>query len=315
MSSDHSLFRPPQNPSPPKGLQYTIPENHPSDKLPPIFPWEAQQRKATRVFPEDLPSTPSETSSPSSPSTPSTPTNPLAAPGSRVNAWDEIPGINRYIRNLPQNRRSKFHLHLDHQRKTSTGTQTPPTTGSDSPPIMQDRHRRPSLKLTDFPTEVERPSLPVTPAPIRRPSFWGAERDAAGDLPAAEGVPGQNEWNPAERLVELARRQSKALEEGTMLTSSAGKNIPDREMVGGVTKLEGVSEENVKNDASGGGGAGDFDTLPPSDAEASSKAGPAPAVEPGPIFSDPGFEKGIDEPAAGGKSGADDIEIGPEVGL
>jgi hypothetical protein len=50
------------------------------------------------------------------------------------------------------------------------------------------------MKLTDFPSELERPSLPVTPAPIRRPSFWGEERDADGELPAAEGVPSQEDW-------------------------------------------------------------------------------------------------------------------------
>lgn len=57
-----------------------------------------------------------------------------------------------------------------------------------------DVSRRPSMKLTDFPTEVERPSLPVTPAPIRRPSFWGEERDELGNLPTAEGVPKQEDW-------------------------------------------------------------------------------------------------------------------------
>jgi hypothetical protein len=33
----------------------------------------------------------------------------------------------------------------------------------------------------------------VTPAPIRRPSFWGDDRDEAS-LPAAEGVPKQEDW-------------------------------------------------------------------------------------------------------------------------
>jgi glycogenin glucosyltransferase len=54
--------------------------------------------------------------------------------------------------------------------------------------------RRESLILTDFPSAFERPSLPVTPAPISRPSFWGGERDDTGDLPAAEGVEDQSEW-------------------------------------------------------------------------------------------------------------------------
>lgn len=51
------------------------------------------------------------------------------------------------------------------------------------------------MRVTDFPTEVERPSLPVTPAPIRR-SFAQASGDEAADeqLPIAEGVPKQEDW-------------------------------------------------------------------------------------------------------------------------
>lgn len=84
------------------------------------------------------------------------------------------------------------------------------------------------MKLTDFPTEIERPSLPVTPAPVRRPSFWGAERDALGDLPGAEGVPSQSEWNPVARLEDLQRRQSEVLAQGP--ASPVGPRIPDREL-------------------------------------------------------------------------------------
>ncbi len=84
------------------------------------------------------------------------------------------------------------------------------------------------MKLTDFPTEIERPSLPVTPAPVRRPSFWGAERDAQGQLPGAEGVPEQSEWDPVTRLAELQRRQSDVLEKGS--AEGAGRVIPDRRM-------------------------------------------------------------------------------------
>ena len=85
------------------------------------------------------------------------------------------------------------------------------------------------MKLTDFPTEIERPSLPVTPAPVRRPSFWGSERDAAGDLPGAEGVPDQSAWDPVAKLAELQRRQSEMLAEGP---ASPGRFIPDRELPG-----------------------------------------------------------------------------------
>ncbi len=86
------------------------------------------------------------------------------------------------------------------------------------------------MRLTDFPTEFERPSLPVTPAPVRRPSFWGAERDAQGDLPAAEGVPDQSEWDPVSKLAELQRRQSEVLGQGP---GSPTRAIPDRQMVRG----------------------------------------------------------------------------------
>jgi glycogenin glucosyltransferase len=70
------------------------------------------------------------------------------------------------------------------------------TTGTDdiSSPILERRNRRESLILTDFPSAVERPSLPVTPAPVRRPMFWGEERNQAGELPSATGVPDQTEW-------------------------------------------------------------------------------------------------------------------------
>ena len=104
------------------------------------------------------------------------------------------------------------------------------------------------MKLTDFPTKDERPSLPVTPAPVRGPTFWGSEKEEAeGTLPLAEGVPKQEEWvrpfshypqpefphsrpptlasseilswrcqycgkqNPMIKLEELQRRQSQAL--------------------------------------------------------------------------------------------------------
>lgn len=50
------------------------------------------------------------------------------------------------------------------------------------------------MRITDFPTELERPSLPVTPAPVRRTSFWGEEQEESAELPAAEGVPKQEEW-------------------------------------------------------------------------------------------------------------------------
>lgn len=106
------------------------------------------------------------------------------------------------------------------------------------------------MKLTDFPTEIERPSLPVTPAPVRRPSFWGAERDARGDLPGAEGVPSQSEWNPVARLEDLQRRQSEVLAQGP--ASPGGPKIPDRELPPSAS----VPLSEVREDVDEGGGEG-----------------------------------------------------------
>lgn len=57
--------------------------------------------------------------------------------------------------------------------------------------------RRASLILTDFPSSVERPSLPVTPAPRpRMVAPWGIEggEGKGKGVVEAEGVPDQAEW-------------------------------------------------------------------------------------------------------------------------
>ena len=108
---------------------------------------------------------------------------------SHINAWDEVPEIGRYVHGLHKHRRVRS--------QGSTGTISP---GRRSPANSRSR----SFKLTDFPTEIERPSLPVTPAPIGRDTFWGSDALPDGEgaemgasqppLPAAEGVPAQSEW-------------------------------------------------------------------------------------------------------------------------
>lgn len=243
MSANRQLFKTPQNyPEPPKNLYYEIPQRPSAAARPkPIFPWETNQPKATRVFADDVPPAPSETTpsvttdddqrtETASPSTPtiSVSSADLLTQFSRSNAWDDMPEIDRYIANLPQNRRAKIQVLFTESQQTATTTTdndsiTSPTT--ENPP--QQRDRRPSMKITDFPTEIERPSLPVTPAPIRRPSFWGEERDAAGDLPTAEGVPDQSHWNPTERLAALQRRQSEVLEQGPQ---SPHREMPKRQL-------------------------------------------------------------------------------------
>ena len=250
MSSDRSLFQAPQLPDPPKNMYYEVPPPVSREKRPmPIFPWESKAPKPTRVFAQDLPPPPTPSTAPSiestgstntetdtedtetetiSPATPSmshTSAEPFEA-YTRTNAWDDVPEIERYVASLPQNRRARTQI-LFNKSQTANSTNepilSPPTEDVPSPQTQ----RRPSMKLTDFPTEVERPSLPVTPAPVRRPSFWGAERDEAGDLPAAEGVPEQSEWDPVARLTELQKLQSEVLGKGP---AQEGRAIPERKM-------------------------------------------------------------------------------------
>ena len=235
MSVDPQLFQPPKRyPEPPQNLSYQTPIASPEpERLKPIFPWEARQTKAVRVFPEDAPPSPPvapsvTTDDDTQPET-TVPSTPIPGSGSPrpfasypwTNVWDEDPGIQRYMANLLQKRLGKAGLLLNRSSLAQGVVQE----GSEDLAVL----RRPSMILTDFPTEVERPSLPVTPAPIHRPSFWGEERDAAGKLPRAEGVPEQSEWDPSAQLVELQRRQSQVLAQGPIRPS---RTIPSRHLIG-----------------------------------------------------------------------------------
>jgi glycogenin glucosyltransferase len=220
-SDSHRLFKAPQAyPEPPRDMWYQVPESKPkpAEQPPPIFPWEQQpdRPKATRVFAEDLPPEPTpapvvsspthafstvhydegDRTAPRSSSAGVKRHDPMSSPKpadeqwqafqqSNVNAWDSVPGIENYVRAIMDS----------HGRRTKTQV-IQQTTGTEelSSPLLERRNRRESLIITDFPSAVERPSLPVTPAPIKRPSFWGEERNETGELPAAEGVPDQTDW-------------------------------------------------------------------------------------------------------------------------
>ncbi len=260
MSEDPSLFQPPvAYPEPPKGMYYQVPATAPAEeRLIPIFPWETSQSTPIRVFADEItaplfdeafnitvddknqaPSettdggqtssvtsddyTQAETISPPTPVAQADSPKPFAS-YSRTNAWDEVPEIERYIANLPQNRREKPQILFSNPpaKEGVAGVGTP-------------KHQKhPSMKLTDFPTEIERPSLPVTPAPVRRPSFWSEERDIAGALPGAEGVPDQLDWNPVAKLEELQRRQSEVVAQGP---KSPTRTIPDRQLLGSAASV------------------------------------------------------------------------------
>ncbi|KAJ5551428.1 hypothetical protein N7461_006126 [Penicillium sp. DV-2018c] len=213
MSEDVQLFQPPSSyPEAPKNMWYQVPpKSEPKPTTTTIFPWELHAPKPTRVFaygpsveapieppakaskevvehpvipkqPEQ-PESIQKTTNPSEPSPSYTYTQPLFQPSAKSwqtytpsNAWDEDPEIQRYIETI-QARRTKPQV-------------TSPGATIDSPDVPG---RRPSTRITDFPTEVERPSLPVTPAPVHRTSYGYDTSDTAA-LPAAEGVPKQEEW-------------------------------------------------------------------------------------------------------------------------
>ncbi|KAI1124804.1 glycosyltransferase family 8 protein [Nemania abortiva] len=238
------FIAPQQYPRPPKDMWYEVPKTAPaapSDPLKPIFPWEANRPKPSRIFvdeetkvvqepethdlgvpsggpqpePETQPSAESSVieastveqgSQPVTPTTPTiqiTPSDPWTT-YTRTNAWDDVPEIERYVDSMQKHRRS--------MSLKSLGVIRLPSPGEGAEVAW----RRRGSKVTDFPSEAERPSLPVTPAPINRPNFWGGgpnvgEGNNDSVLPSAVGVPGQGDWDPIAQLEKLAQQHSDEL--------------------------------------------------------------------------------------------------------
>lgn len=219
MSQDTQLFQPPSSyPEAPKNMYYQVPNIKPKpQKYSTVFPWEHHAPKATRVFateptwdqpqkmphqelkaPRELPQAlPQESPQEIQPQTHQKPaeTQALAEPQllfrigqptpgplytrvpyqpsasydtyDRSNAWDTDPEIQRFI-----------------DRQQARRKAVSPGSAHSSP-----GNKSGSSKITDFPTELERPSLPVTPAPIHR-----TLGEDSTSLPSAEGVPGQDDW-------------------------------------------------------------------------------------------------------------------------
>ncbi|KAE8351797.1 putative capsule-associated protein CAP1 [Aspergillus coremiiformis] len=229
MSEDNELFKPPPcYPEAPKNMYYDVPSTKPEpEKLSQIFPWENHAPKPTRIFLDDDQSPVSLPTSISLASTDSTKATTIRSTGYmtswtsdrpseswdsyfRSNAWDDVPEIQRYIQSIQQPRRAKAQVIGGGEGASSQGMADPTSI----------------TRLTDFPSEQERPSLPVTPAPIRRQppsSNVLGEGATSGQLPVAEGVPNQEEWvgvtvdNPSTRLEELRRHRSEVLENPDLL--------------------------------------------------------------------------------------------------
>lgn len=131
-------------------MWYTVPDSRPIPEEPPkpIFPWERQQRKrpqATRIFSEDHPPSPQLD-------------QPWSPPGT---TWEENSGgMEKYIKDIMSSMSDK---------PKGNGV-TSPLTG-----------RRESLVFTGIPMPQDRPSLPVTPAPLVHNPFWGNEQNKTED--------------------------------------------------------------------------------------------------------------------------------------
>ena len=246
MSHDTALYQPPHSyPEPPKDMGYQVSEDRPPvyQRPTPIFPWEfKKQRRISRVFPDEqpLPAIPDPNHRPAPMPTldtsggTDTPAsnasggikNEAFASYDRTNVWDDDPAIQAHMRALQARSRRR------HSPAGSIGSiwQFAGSTG-----------KRPSLILTDFPTEMERPSLPVTPAPINGNILWGSDQPTREMLPAAEGVPSQAAWNPHSRLEELQRQQSETFLAGP----SASRSLSSREQL--PSSIPSTVQEDMEN--------------------------------------------------------------------
>jgi glycogenin glucosyltransferase len=251
-STDTQPFQAPRSyPEPPKDMWFEVPKDKPRshEKPPPIFPWEEREvPPPSRKFAEDSP--PPSPPQPESPlfamgdefevtvddnTRPVTPTikiqeEPWAKFGTvNRNAWDEVEGIDQYVRafsSWQKTRSQSQDLTQPQQQQRQQQHVMSPSNEPDAIELVDRvRKRRESLLLTDFPSAIERPSLPVTPAPRRRSTFWGEEREEG--MPAAEGVPDQADWDPDAQLESLRRH---SLIGPSDLHLPNQKHIPERQM-------------------------------------------------------------------------------------
>ncbi|CAI4212937.1 unnamed protein product [Parascedosporium putredinis] len=146
----------------------------------------------------------------------------LWASPSATNAWDEVPGIRKYIERVMDQ------TGLGGPRRYSAAATRAAQRQQWEAAAATTNRREGFFKVTDFPSVDDRPSLPVTPAPVRTgegeevepvgfpiPPIGDDEDAAASDgqgiteikprLAEAEGVPPQSDWNPGAQLERLAK--------------------------------------------------------------------------------------------------------------
>ncbi|KAL4997289.1 hypothetical protein BDV10DRAFT_195192 [Aspergillus recurvatus] len=255
MSDDHQLFQPPESyPEAPKNMYYQVPETKPEpQKLRQIFPWEANALKPTRVFADDarqpqLMVSPTSAEGDSRTSKSSQPTSWTSEAASlpsesfdtysRLNAWDEVPEIQKYIQSIQQARKARVQVLSGgpgQQKATSPPTSSQQLQSGTTKTITGFERPSHGSRITDFPSELERPSLPVTPAPIHRgPALGSPDEYTTPQLPAAKGVPNQEDWvrltvdNPSVRLEELRRQQNSVLVNHDSLVERLIRALGDR---------------------------------------------------------------------------------------
>lgn len=218
----------------------------------------------------------------------------------RFNAWDGVPEISRYVKILQTN---------EHAQNSEDEPDDLDGLGL----AGKKTSRQATLKLTDFPSNIERPSLPVTPAPIRGPCFWGnssprgtvddnndSARDqgflsatlattqaqwvcihgrhwAPTDCPCSLADTGPLGKNPSERLAKLAEQQSEALLR--KLGHSDDREADERTVDRGSAGLPPEGPDAVKVPASATRSAPSMPLSEPVSEDASS-ASPSPSPSP-----------------------------------
>ncbi|KAI1004306.1 hypothetical protein K3495_g3908 [Podosphaera aphanis] len=231
MSSDPTPYKAPDRyPDPPRDMWYEVPKTPTNQKLSPIFPWEYDSQQPSRVFPEDyednftLPliqnTYPELTERPQDveDSVLSSPQKPIFSNPwqsfTLTNAWDDVPEIEQYVGKITERRKEKSNGSLENVKALAF---TPDRSTADQ-----------NSKLINFTHQATRSSLPVSSAPNRRPEFWVGEC-FENQLPSAEGVPSQEEWDPITQLDQLTHQQSRSLALKLKEETVSENRIPSRE--------------------------------------------------------------------------------------